>query len=122
LVTFVSKDRRITAELARIFQESWNIVVPSVVLAEVLTGQPRDAPIYQALKKISVVDCNTDIATLAGKLRYSAETKRRKKRELTIDAIVAATAVSLKPSSIITTDTKDLSLLTSPHQIKIIPS
>jgi hypothetical protein len=44
---------------------------------------------------------------------------RRKKRDLTVDAIVAATAVELAPSVVITGDASDLALLLDGFDVKI---
>jgi hypothetical protein len=44
---------------------------------------------------------------------------RRKKRDLTVDAIVAATAVELAPSVVITADKSDLELLLVGFDVKV---
>jgi predicted nucleic acid-binding protein len=44
---------------------------------------------------------------------------RRKKRDLTVDAIVAATAVELAPSVVVTADKSDLELLVDGFDVKV---
>ena len=58
-------------------------------------------------------------AMRAGALRTRAEKVRRKKRDLTVDAIVAATAVELAPSVVITADRSDLELLVDGFDVKV---
>jgi hypothetical protein len=55
----------------------------------------------------------------AGALRINAGKVRRQKRDLTVDAIVAATAVELAPSVVITADKPDLELLVDGFDVKI---
>ena len=80
------------------------VLIPAVILAEVATGAPSDAAIWQILGTIPTVDLPQSVAMRAGALRTRAEKVRRKKRDLTVDAIVAATAVELAPSVVITAD------------------
>lgn len=55
----------------------------------------------------------------AGALRARADSGRRKKRDLTVDAIVAATAAELAPSVVITADKPDLELLVDGYDVKV---
>ena len=55
----------------------------------------------------------------AGALRTRADRARRKKRDLTVDAVVAATAVELAPSVVLTADKPDLELLVEGFDVKI---
>ena len=78
-----------------------------------------DAAIWHVLGKIPTVDLPPSVAMRAGALRTRAEKVRRKKRDLTVDAIVAATAVELAPSVVITADKSDLELLVDGFDVKI---
>jgi len=78
-----------------------------------MTGAPSDAAYWQVLKKLAVVDTTARIAARAGALREAASAARRKKRDLTVDAIVAATAHEFTPAAIITGDPDDMALLVS---------
>lgn len=55
----------------------------------------------------------------AGALRARADTVRRKKRNLTVDGIVAATAVWVAPSVVNTADKPDLELLVDGYDVKV---
>ena len=81
------------------------------MLAEVATGAPTDAAIWHVLAKISTLDLPEGVAMRAGALRTRTERVRRKRRDLAVDAIVAATAVGLAPSVVLTGDKSDLELL-----------
>ena len=49
-------------------QASWNagvpVVVPSVVLAETLFGDQRDAPVNQVVKKLTILTVDEDVARI----------------------------------------------------------
>lgn len=87
------------------------VLIPTVVLAEVATGMPSDAAIGHVLGRIATVDLPPIVSMRAGALRERVDSTRRKKRDLTVDAIVAATAVEMAPSVVITADRRDLQLL-----------
>ena len=93
---------------------------PTVILAELLTGRPVDAAIWQVIRGLTSVDLTVQIAAQAGRLRERAESVRRKKRDLTVDAIVAATAILWAPSLLITGDVDDLRLLTEGSDVRVI--
>jgi predicted nucleic acid-binding protein len=83
--------------------------IPAPVLAETLTGQPRDAKIYRAIPSPDLIlDTTGEIAKDASALRYAA-----KQPEKTIDALVVATAVRYPHSILLTSDPDDLRLLAS---------
>jgi len=105
--------------LAAAQEADHRVVIPTVVLAEVATGAPTDAAIWHVLGKIPTVDLPESVAMRAGTLRSRAERTRRKKRDLTVDAIVAATAVELAPSVVLTADRSDLELLTDGFDVKV---
>lgn len=104
--------------LAAAQQADHRVLIPAVVLAEVATGAPSDASIWHILGKIPTLDLSQSVAMRAGALRSRAERVRRKKRDLTVDAIVAATAVELAPSVVITADKSDLELLLEGFDVK----
>ncbi|MDR2565354.1 MAG: PIN domain-containing protein [Bifidobacteriaceae bacterium] len=97
------------------------IAVPAVVLAETISGRAEDAVYWRALKGMTVCDTTARIAARAGELRTAAARARRKKRDLTVDAIVASTAYDLAPAIILTGDPGDMCLLTQARPAKIIP-
>jgi predicted nucleic acid-binding protein len=119
-VSALAENRKGMAErLAAAQQADHRVLIPAVVLAEVATGAPTDAAIWHILGKIPTLDLPQGVAMRAGTLRTRAEKVRRKKRDLTVDAIVAATAVELAPSVVITADTSDLELLVDGFDVKI---
>jgi predicted nucleic acid-binding protein len=95
------------------------VVIPRVVLVEVATGAASDAAIWHLLSKIPTVDLPEGVAMRAGALRTRAAGARRKKRDLTVDAIVAATAVELEPSVVLTGDRLDLELLVEGYDVRV---
>lgn len=111
----------IAERLAAAQEADHRVVIPTVVLAEVATGAPADAAVWHVLGKIPTVDLPESVAMRAGTLRSRAERTRRKKRDLTVDAIVAATAVELAPSVVLTADRSDLELLTDGFDVKVSP-
>lgn len=105
--------------LAAAQQADHRVLIPAAVLAEVATGAPSDAAIWHVLGKIPTLDLPQGVAMRAGALRARAEKVRGKKRDLTVDAIVAATAVDLAPSVVITADKSDLALLVGGFDVKV---
>lgn len=119
-VSALAEKRKGMAErLAAAQQTEHRVLIPAILLAEVATGAPTDAAIWHVLGKIPTVDLPQGVAMRAGALRTRAERVRRKKRDLTVDAIVAATAVELAPSVVITADKPDLELLVDGFDVKV---
>jgi predicted nucleic acid-binding protein len=119
-VSALAENRKGMAErLAAAQQADHRVLIPAVVLAEVATGAPNDASIWHVLGKIPTLDLPQGVAMRAGALRSRAERARRKKRDLTVDAIVAATAVELAPSVVLTADKSDLELLLDGFDVKV---
>jgi predicted nucleic acid-binding protein len=93
-------------------QTSSMLHISTATLAEVITGIPRDAKLHRIVGVIERVDVTDEIGRRAGRMRTAATATRRKRRDLTIDALVASTAVALpKPALIITGDVHDLTRL-----------
>jgi predicted nucleic acid-binding protein len=121
-VSALAEKRKGMAERLAAAQEAdHRVLIPTVVLAEVATGAPTDAAIWHVLGRIPTVGLPQVVAMRAGTLRGRADRVRRKKRELTLDAIVAATAVELAPSVVITADKSDLELLVDGFDVRVSP-
>ena len=119
-VSALAEQRKGMAErLAAAREADHRVLIPTVVLAEVATGAPTDAAIWHVLGRIPTVDLPQSVSMRAGTLRARADSVRRKKRDLTVDAIVAATAVELAPSAVITADKPDLKLLVDGFDVKV---
>lgn len=95
------------------------VVVPSLVLAEVMTGKTTDAAVWNVVKRLPLVSIDARIAARAGALRERAESVRRKKRDLTVDAVVASVAVEVAPAVVVTADPKDLEALLVGHDVRV---
>jgi predicted nucleic acid-binding protein len=96
-------------------------IIPTVVLAELATGKATDAELWRVLKRIPCEDSTPHSAMRAGALRERAEAVRRKKRDLTVDALVASLAVDFAPAILTTIDTEDMRLLTVGADVKVVP-
>ncbi len=97
--------------LRELVADGWVPVVPTVVLAEVITGRPEDAPTNQTLKRIGTVDTDQAIARHAGMLRFRAQRSGARRIPGGIDAIVAAHAADAGTAIVFTTDPSDLTRL-----------
>lgn len=119
-VSALAEQRKGMAErLAAAREADHRVLIPTVVLAEVATGAPTDAAIWHVLGRIPTVDLPQRVSMFAGTLRARADSMRRKKRDLTVDVIVAATAVELAPAVVITADKPDLELLPDGFEVKV---
>lgn len=115
----VEKREGMAERLAAAQQADHRVLIPAVVLAEVATGAPTDAAIWHVLGRIPTLDLPEGVAMRAGALRARAERVRRKKRDLTVDAIVAAAAVELAPSVVLTADKADLEHLVDGFNVRV---
>jgi predicted nucleic acid-binding protein len=95
--------------------QGWNAVIPTVVLAECLTGRAKDAPANQAINRTGTEPTDEATARVAGQLRASAERAGGRRSPGGIDAIVAAHAVVAGPATVFTTDPTDLKRLLADH-------
>lgn len=108
-VSFLAKRNQeaIAAIRALVRDGSWPPLVPSVVLAEVVTGrQHSDATVNRLLKTCDVrEDLPTSLARRAGELRHLA------RKGSALDAVVVASA---EPGGVVLSgDVEDLSALAS---------
>jgi predicted nucleic acid-binding protein len=92
--------------------------VSSLTLAELAIGTSRDAALRHAVSRMATHDVTPDIAFTAGAMR--ARVRRRKQRDLTVDAVVAATAASLPgPVVVLTSDPADLTALLEGTDVRV---
>lgn len=113
-------DRRmqVWAEVAR--RTDSILYASTVTLAETTDGSPRDNRVRQAAKAIRLIPVSDDIGYRAGALRAPASARRRKARELTVDAIAAATAASLTPPVVVlTSDVADIELILEGTAVRV---
>lgn len=105
------KQKGMAERLEAALRNDQRVVIPSVVLAEIMTGAASDAAICNVVRRIPVVSSNARTAARAGALREGSEATRRKKRDLTVDAIVASVAVEIGPAIVVTADLADFTTL-----------
>lgn len=108
LSALAASERRLQA-WATVARRTDSVLYSSTVtLAETTDGSARDALVRRAAKAVRLVPVSDAIGYRAGALRAAAS-GRRKPRDLTVDALVAATALTLPPPAIVlTTDPSDL--------------
>ena len=91
-----------------------------LTLAEAADGTARDVAVQRAVKAVRLVDVGPEVGYRAGELRSAAVRTRRKHRDLTVDTVVAATALTLPtPVVVLTSDPEDLGLLLAGHDIRV---
>ena len=101
LTAFAEGDKTIRIALAKDIIDGADVLVPSAVIAESMTGVARrDALVNRALEAMLIVDLAETIARAAGAVRHAA----RARRSGTIDAIVVATADQFPGARVLTTD------------------
>jgi predicted nucleic acid-binding protein len=113
------QDKTALVTLSAVLETDQRLIVPTAVLVEVLTGQPTDAAVWHVVNGLTTVDLTVPIAARAAALRQRAERARRKQRDLSIDAIVMATAEAFAPAVIVTADVPDLTLLTDRPEVRV---
>lgn len=82
-----------------------SIVVPTIVIAESITGDQRDANVNRLLADLDVLDLTEQIARDAAKLRA------RVRDASVADAVVIATADRVPGTTVLTADLRDLRAL-----------
>jgi predicted nucleic acid-binding protein len=93
-------------------------VVSALTLTEVTDGSSRDAQIRRVDKRLEIRDVTPEIGYTAGAMR--ARVRRSKQRDLTVDAVVAATAASLPgPVLVLTADPDDLTALLAGTDVRV---
>lgn len=117
--TLAEKRKGMAERLAAAQEADQRVLMPTVVLAEVATGAASDAAIWHVLGRIPTVDLAQGVSMRAGAMRARGERLGRKKHDLTVDAIVAATAVELAPAVVITGDKPDVELLVGESDVKV---
>jgi len=120
LSALANHERRMQAWAAIARRTDSTLHVSTVTLTETTDGTSRDALVRRAVKTLRTAEVTADIAYTAGRLRAAAATARRRPRDLTVDAIIVATALTLHPPVVVLTcDPEDLRLLLTDEPIKI---
>lgn len=101
--------------LRRLVDGGADVLIPTVVLAEAVTGRATDATVNRVVARFGTVVTPEAVARRAGALRHRLP-KGRKAKTSALDGIVAAHAVLSAASSVLfTTDVDDLMALVSAH-------
>ena len=113
LSSLAHSDKAIQPWVAVVAAQQAVMYVSAATLAEVVDGSARDTAVHRVVNSELRCEPVTDlIGYAAGRLRSGAATSRRKPRDLTVDALVVATACTLpRPVVILTSDTYDIDLL-----------
>ncbi len=94
--------------LRDLIEGGWTPVIPTVVLAEAITGRREDAIVNQVIKRLGTVDTSQATSRRAGHLRFGVRRSGVRRIPSGIDAIVAAHAADAGSGVVLTTDPADL--------------
>jgi predicted nucleic acid-binding protein len=120
LSALAADDRRMQAWATVARRTDSMLHASTVTLAEVTDGGSRDVAVRRIVKAIRLAAVTDDIGFRAGRLRAAAASGRRKPRDLTVDAVVAATALSLPaPVVVLTSDPEELGMLLAGTTVRI---
>lgn len=120
LSALAENDRRIRVWMLVARRTDSILYASTATLVEVTDGRLRDARVRRAVKALRLREVTEAIGFRAGGLRAGAVASRSKPRDLTVDSIVAATALELPPPVVVlTSDVGDLRLLLSDSAIRV---
>src|SRR5215469_9559268 len=110
LIKLSKGDLRALSRAKKAHARDATVVTAATTLAEVLRGGPRDAPVYQALRKVKVISIHAEQARNAGKLLGQTGLSGHR---CALDALLAAVALAQpRPVVLLTSDTEDMTRLT----------
>lgn len=120
LSALAENDRRIQVWMLVARRTDSILYASTATLVEVTDGSLRDARVRRAVKALRLREVTEAIGFRAGGLRAGAVASRSKPRDLTVDSIVAATALELPPPVVVlTSDVGDLRLLLADSSIRV---
>ena len=120
LSALAENDRRIQVWMLVARRTDSILYASTATLVEVTDGSLRDARVRRAVKALRLREVTEAIGFRAGGLRSGAVASRSKPRDLTVDSIVAATALELPPPVVVlTSDVGDLRLLLADSSIRV---
>ena len=109
IINWSRGDARTRAVMRRAVELGCDMTVPVIVLAEVLRGGARDAPVHRVLKSVDVPSTPSMAGRVAGGLLGTTGGVN------TADALVAAEAVLRPGCTLLTADPGDLAPLLVDH-------
>src|SRR5579859_4417769 len=105
-----SGDQRAVSRVKLAHARDAAVVAAATTLAEVIRGNPRDARIYRALSKVTIISIHADDGRAAGELLGRTGFSGHQR---TLDALVAVVALAQpRPVVVLTSDTTDMERLT----------
>lgn len=110
VIALARRDQRALAFLARALELNAQVEIPVVVVAEVVRGGPRDAPVNRVLRAVGSVP-----AAREAHARIAGELLGRARSAATVDALVVAHAVEAGGAHVLTGDRGDLARLAASH-------
>lgn len=115
LTAAAAGDARVRASLTAFRRNDVEVVLPAVVLTESTTGDgPRDARINLLVKGCAVEPVTEVIARRAAALRH-----RVGRPELTMNAVVVATAEQVGGGALLTRDLADCTVLAADTRVRV---
>ncbi len=117
VIAWAAGNQRVRQLIQRAVRERTLILIPAVVIAETTRGGPRDAPVNRAVKSVDEVYVMDEaVAREAGRLLATVAMTN-----LTIDALVVATAARREPTVILTGDAVDITALAAGyHHVRVV--
>src|SRR5690606_13220284 len=92
VLDLVDADQELRWTLWDLVDGGWEPVIPTVVLAEAVTGQSRDTTVNRLVKRLGTEDSDEPLARRAGQLRSAVQRSGARRIPSGIDALVAAHA------------------------------
>ncbi|MHB1710665.1 MAG: type II toxin-antitoxin system VapC family toxin [Acidimicrobiales bacterium] len=120
VVDQVSVNKEFRCVLRDLVESGWTPVIPTVVLAEVITGRHEDASVNQVVSRLGTVDTTQATARRAGKLRFGVKRAGTRRIPSGIDAIVAAHVADAGAGVVFTTDPSDLRRLLADFPLVVV--
>jgi predicted nucleic acid-binding protein len=111
VLDLVTSNPRFRAVLSDLIRRGYDPIVPTVVLAEAVTGLPVDAPTNLMVRRFGTTTTPEAVARQAGRLRHAVARHGGRRLPSGIDAIVAAHAADAGAGVVFTTDPTDLGRL-----------
>jgi predicted nucleic acid-binding protein len=110
LVKLSQGEQRAWSRLKLANSRQAKVVTAATTLTEVLRGDPRDASIYQILRRVSVVEIDAEQARWAGELLGRTGLSGHR---CALDALLATVALAqTRPVILLTSDLDDMTKLT----------
>jgi hypothetical protein len=117
LVKLATGDPALRAFARKAREGNRAVITAASTLAEVMRGGPKDAPVHQALRHVTVMPITQDLGRRAGELLGATGMSGH---AYTVDALLAVVALAQpRPAVLLTSDPDDMTRLTEePHRGK----